>query len=246
MAFNDDLVDALTHAAQALGVEFRDRLRSGLRAGSFDRAADLERWRRDQALGSWSRPTARIPGFAPWPKSRSPAGTPGQSAIVATIAHELDHEGRAEQHFLPAGPFAIAAVARPLSRRSSGTSATPRRKRCWRATRNRCCASWSCASRMKLGRDILRVAGAIVSAAVPVRPIVRCAAPRIDRRRRASRSSAGGAGAQSRPARRRRAVRTRHRTDAARARSRRSPGAGSLSARPAFRRHLERARHGLR
>jgi 2-octaprenyl-6-methoxyphenol hydroxylase len=31
----------------------------------------------------------------------------GQSAIVATIAHERDHRGRAEEHFLPAGPFAI-------------------------------------------------------------------------------------------------------------------------------------------
>ena len=31
----------------------------------------------------------------------------GQTGIVATIAHERDHEGRAEQHFLPAGPFAI-------------------------------------------------------------------------------------------------------------------------------------------
>ncbi len=31
----------------------------------------------------------------------------GQSAIVATVAHERDHEGRAEEHFLPAGPFAI-------------------------------------------------------------------------------------------------------------------------------------------
>ncbi|MGA7195696.1 FAD-dependent monooxygenase, partial [Roseiarcus sp.] len=30
-----------------------------------------------------------------------------QSGLVATIAHERDHEGRAEQHFLPAGPFAI-------------------------------------------------------------------------------------------------------------------------------------------
>jgi 2-octaprenyl-6-methoxyphenol hydroxylase len=31
----------------------------------------------------------------------------GQSAIVTTVAHERDHEGRAEEHFLPAGPFAI-------------------------------------------------------------------------------------------------------------------------------------------
>lgn len=30
-----------------------------------------------------------------------------QSGIVATIAHERDHHGRAEEHFLPAGPFAI-------------------------------------------------------------------------------------------------------------------------------------------
>lgn len=31
----------------------------------------------------------------------------GQSGIVATIAHERPHEGRAEEHFLPGGPFAI-------------------------------------------------------------------------------------------------------------------------------------------
>jgi 2-octaprenyl-6-methoxyphenol hydroxylase len=30
-----------------------------------------------------------------------------QTAIVATVAHERPHEGRAIQHFLPAGPFAI-------------------------------------------------------------------------------------------------------------------------------------------
>jgi 2-octaprenyl-6-methoxyphenol hydroxylase len=31
----------------------------------------------------------------------------GQSAIVTTVAHEREHNGRAEEHFLPAGPFAI-------------------------------------------------------------------------------------------------------------------------------------------
>lgn len=31
----------------------------------------------------------------------------GQSAIVCTVAHEREHHGRAEEHFLPAGPFAI-------------------------------------------------------------------------------------------------------------------------------------------
>jgi 2-octaprenyl-6-methoxyphenol hydroxylase len=40
----------------------------------------------------------------------------GQSAIVLTVAHERDHEGRAEEHFLPAGPFAILPLK---GRRSS-------------------------------------------------------------------------------------------------------------------------------
>lgn len=31
----------------------------------------------------------------------------GQSGIVCTVAHERPHHGRAEEHFLPAGPFAI-------------------------------------------------------------------------------------------------------------------------------------------
>jgi 2-octaprenyl-6-methoxyphenol hydroxylase len=39
-----------------------------------------------------------------------------QSAIVTTVAHERDHGGRAEEHFLPAGPFAIL----PLKADASG------------------------------------------------------------------------------------------------------------------------------
>jgi 2-octaprenyl-6-methoxyphenol hydroxylase len=31
----------------------------------------------------------------------------GQSGIVCTVAHDRPHDGRAEEHFLPAGPFAI-------------------------------------------------------------------------------------------------------------------------------------------
>jgi 2-octaprenyl-6-methoxyphenol hydroxylase len=46
--------------------------------------------------------------------------TPGwdypQSAIVTNVAHERDHNGRAEEHFLPAGPFAILPLK---GRRSS-------------------------------------------------------------------------------------------------------------------------------
>jgi 2-octaprenyl-6-methoxyphenol hydroxylase len=40
----------------------------------------------------------------------------GQTAIVTTVAHERDHRGRAEEHFLPAGPFAILPLK---GRRSS-------------------------------------------------------------------------------------------------------------------------------
>jgi 2-octaprenyl-6-methoxyphenol hydroxylase len=40
----------------------------------------------------------------------------GQSAIVTNVAHERDHNGRAEEHFLPAGPFAILPLK---GRRSS-------------------------------------------------------------------------------------------------------------------------------
>src|SRR5262249_61914397 len=39
-----------------------------------------------------------------------------QSSIVTTVAHERDHGGRAEEHFLPAGPFATLPLK---GRRSS-------------------------------------------------------------------------------------------------------------------------------
>jgi 2-octaprenyl-6-methoxyphenol hydroxylase len=39
-----------------------------------------------------------------------------QSAIVTTVKHERDHKGRAEEHFLPAGPFAVLPLT---GRRSS-------------------------------------------------------------------------------------------------------------------------------
>jgi 2-octaprenyl-6-methoxyphenol hydroxylase len=40
----------------------------------------------------------------------------GQSAIVTNVGHERDHDGRAVEHFLPAGPFAILPLK---GRRSS-------------------------------------------------------------------------------------------------------------------------------
>ena len=39
-----------------------------------------------------------------------------QSSIATTVRHERDHNGRAEEHFLPAGPFAIL----PLKRDATG------------------------------------------------------------------------------------------------------------------------------
>src|SRR5262249_35018547 len=35
----------------------------------------------------------------------------GQSGIVATVGHDKPHHGRAEEHFLPGGPFAILPLA---------------------------------------------------------------------------------------------------------------------------------------
>jgi 2-octaprenyl-6-methoxyphenol hydroxylase len=44
-----------------------------------------------------------------------------QSGLVATISHERDHEGRAVEHFLPSGPFALLPLAPggPLGHRTS-------------------------------------------------------------------------------------------------------------------------------
>lgn len=44
-----------------------------------------------------------------------------QVGIVATVAHERDHEGRATEHFLPSGPFALLPLppGGPLGHRSS-------------------------------------------------------------------------------------------------------------------------------
>lgn len=51
-----------------------------------------------------------------------------QSGIVTTIAHEHDHGGRAEEHFLPAGPFAILPL-RP------GADGRPRSSLVWSEAR---------------------------------------------------------------------------------------------------------------
>ena len=53
-----------------------------------------------------------------------------QSGIVVTVAHERDHHGRAEEHFLPAGPFAIL----PLTGKRSSLVWTETRREAQRIT----------------------------------------------------------------------------------------------------------------
>lgn len=106
MIENRHLIDALVAKATALGV--------GLRAtavGGFDNAPHSI----TVTLANGETMQARLLVAADGARSRirEQAGifTHGwnydQSAIVTTVAHEREHNGRAEEHFLPAGPFAI-------------------------------------------------------------------------------------------------------------------------------------------
>jgi 2-octaprenyl-6-methoxyphenol hydroxylase len=52
----------------------------------------------------------------------------GQSGIVTTVRHERDHHGRAEEHFLPAGPFAILPLKRDAAGHRSSIVWTEERK----------------------------------------------------------------------------------------------------------------------
>ncbi len=114
MAMSDDLTAALYQRARELGVECAKRSVS-----SFA----LLRYTIEATVGV-AAPRARLLVAADGGRSklrdRADIATIGwdygQSGIVATIAHERDHNGRAEQHFLPAGPFAILPLP---ARRSS-------------------------------------------------------------------------------------------------------------------------------
>jgi len=106
MAFTDDVVAALSAVCARLGVErvagSVARWSSGKRVAELS-LADGRILRARLAVGadgarSKLRALAAIPAYG-WDYD--------QSGIVATIAHERDHEGVAQQHFLPAGPFAV-------------------------------------------------------------------------------------------------------------------------------------------
>src|SRR5712675_1252677 len=106
MVENRHLIDALAARAEAAGVELR-----ATAVSSFDSRNDGV----DVTLADGTRVEASLLVAADGARSklreRAGIATHGwdydQSGIVVTVGHERDHHGRAEEHFLPAGPFAI-------------------------------------------------------------------------------------------------------------------------------------------
>jgi 2-octaprenyl-6-methoxyphenol hydroxylase len=115
MVENQPLVAALAEKARSVGVELRATAVAG-----FEQNGEHI----DVRLADGSQVVARLLAAADGARSkiREDAGIAshgwnyGQSGIVTTVEHERDHEGRAEEHFLPAGPFAILPLK---GRRSS-------------------------------------------------------------------------------------------------------------------------------
>jgi len=108
MVENGPLLAALLARARATGVMLRP-------AAIAESAPSQSGGDVSVALTGGERLRARLLVAADGAHSgiRARAGIPtrgwnyGQCAIVTTVAHERDHGGRAEEHFLPAGPFAI-------------------------------------------------------------------------------------------------------------------------------------------
>src|ERR1700742_2392856 len=122
MVENRHLIDALVARAEAEGVDLR-----AAAVTSYDSRPEGI----DVTLADGSVIEASLLVAADGARSRlrERAGIPthgwdyDQSGIVVTVAHERDHNGRAEEHFLPAGPFAIL----PLSGRRSSLVWTEKR-----------------------------------------------------------------------------------------------------------------------
>jgi 2-octaprenyl-6-methoxyphenol hydroxylase len=106
MIENRHLIDALVERASAEGID----LRATTVAGFETSAGGI-----DVTLGDGATIEASLLVAADGARSklreRAGIATHGwdydQSGIVVTVGHERDHHGRAEEHFLPAGPFAI-------------------------------------------------------------------------------------------------------------------------------------------
>ena len=106
MIENRHLIDALVTRAVAEGIDLRATTVKG-----FEARPDGV----DVSLGDGNTIEASLLVAADGARSklreRAGIATHGwdydQSGIVVTVGHERDHHGRAEEHFLPAGPFAI-------------------------------------------------------------------------------------------------------------------------------------------
>jgi len=122
MVENHHLIDALTRHAEANGVDLR-----ATAVSSYETKADSVEVR--LADGSVIEAALLIAADGARSRLRERAGiaTHGwdydQSGIVVTVGHQRDHGGRAEEHFLPAGPFAIL----PLTGKRSSLVWTERR-----------------------------------------------------------------------------------------------------------------------
>jgi 2-octaprenyl-6-methoxyphenol hydroxylase len=122
MVENRHLIDALVARAEAERIDLRATAVTsyGARSGGIDVTL---------ADGSLIEASLLVAADGARSKLRERAGiaTHGwdynQSGIVVTVGHERDHGGRAEEHFLPAGPFAIL----PLSGKRSSLVWTEKR-----------------------------------------------------------------------------------------------------------------------
>jgi 2-octaprenyl-6-methoxyphenol hydroxylase len=106
MVENRRLIDVLVARAEAEGIDLRATAVSTYDSRSDGVTVTL-------ADGNVIEASLLIAADGARSKLRERAGiaTHGwdydQSGIVVTVGHERDHHGRAEEHFLPAGPFAI-------------------------------------------------------------------------------------------------------------------------------------------
>src|SRR5436190_16249022 len=106
MIENRDLVAALTAKARELGITLQASAVTG-----FERGVSQIAVRFPDGTSTAARLLVAADGARS--RLRELAGIPTygwnypQSAIVTNVAHERDHNGRACEHFLPAGPFAI-------------------------------------------------------------------------------------------------------------------------------------------
>src|SRR5205085_11393213 len=106
MVENKYLIDALVQRAEADGID----LRASPVTNFVSRPTGVDVTLSD---GSVIEASLLVAADGARSKLRERAGiaTHGwdydQSGIVVTVGHERDHHGRAEEHFLPSGPFAI-------------------------------------------------------------------------------------------------------------------------------------------